>query len=306
LNAAGNIETVIGDAYEPLQGRMFDRILANPPFFLTPSSGVLYCENPLDLDGFCRKVVREGAEHLNEGGFLQMVFEWVNVKGQTWHERLSEWVDGTGCDAWVLRTYAGPPASYAHQRISNEFATSPERATAKFERTMEYYRQHEVEQIYGGVLALRRRTGANWVRFEEGRVDGGSAFGDLVQDIFETQDVLVTRTADEELLDLRPILSPHARLHQQFCPEKQLWAIESINLIIDTGLPASIPVDSSVAGFLARCDGTRSLHELTSELAQSVKVDPAQVRTQCCAVVRKLAERRFIKFASATVSKSTG
>ena len=68
LNSVDNIETVVGDVFEPLKARRFDRILANPPFFITPSSSILYCENPLELDGFCRKVAREGAAHLNEGG----------------------------------------------------------------------------------------------------------------------------------------------------------------------------------------------------------------------------------------------
>ncbi len=47
LNDAGPIECLIGDRFEPAAGRRFDLILCNPPFFLVPSTGLLYCENPM-------------------------------------------------------------------------------------------------------------------------------------------------------------------------------------------------------------------------------------------------------------------
>jgi ribosome-associated toxin RatA of RatAB toxin-antitoxin module len=59
------------------------------------------------------------------------------------------------------------------------------------------------------------------------------------------------------------------------------------------GLPTSLAVDPQVAGFLRGCDGTRTLDELGRKLAAEVKVDAEQVRQQCCAVVRKLVERRL-------------
>jgi hypothetical protein len=297
LNSVESIETLIGDMFEPVAARLFDRILANPPFFITPSSDVLYCENPLDLDGFCRRVAREGAAHLNEGGFLQMVFEWVEVEGESWQDRLSAWVANTGCDAWIFRFYATSPDSYAHQRTNRRYSISPEEATREFDRLIEYYARHKVQSVLGGLMVLRRRSGTNWVRMEEGRIQPGQHFGDLVMEVFETQDVLQHVTDDDQLLRLRPRLCPQARLDQQFTVENRAWACESIKLTLNHALPAEVTLESSVADFLARCDCSRSLGELVLDLARSVKADPEQVRQQCCAVVRKLAARRFMTFA---------
>ena len=300
LNGSGNIECRIGDGFEPVADRTFDRILANPPFFVTPSSGVLYCENPLELDGFCRRVAREGAQHLNEGGFLQMTLEWVQVKGQAWQERLAEWADSTGCDLWVLRTYAGPPTAYAHQRYRDLYAESPERATEKFEQGIAYYRERQVEEVHGGLLALRRRSGRNWMRFEEGRVQPGHAFGDLIRDLFATQDVLSAGLDAEGWMAVRPRLCDAARIEQQLSISGGHWVRNSFKLYLDHSLPGSLAIDPQIADFLAMCDGRRPLGELAGELATKVRADPGQVRTECVSVVRRLAEKRFLSLADAT------
>lgn len=80
LNGVENIEYLVGDTFEPVRNSTFDLVLANPPFFVTPSSGRIYCENDMELDGYCRRVVREAPGHLNEGGYLQMMFECVQVR----------------------------------------------------------------------------------------------------------------------------------------------------------------------------------------------------------------------------------
>jgi methylase of polypeptide subunit release factors len=294
INGVSNVETLIGDTFAPVEGRKFDRILANPPFFVAPSSEVMYCENPLELDSYCRRVVREGADHLEESGFLQMVFEWVQVKGQPWQERLAEWVEGTGCDVWVLQTYAGTPDAYAHQRSCRDYADSPEKATEKFHHWMRYYRERDVQEIRGGILAARKRAGRNWLRIEEGRIDTGAPFGDLIREIFETQDVLDGQPSDEQMLATRPRLAAGAALEQEFVVENGKWAFTSLKLSLKHSLPASLAVESQVADFLARCDGTRTLRELAEALASSVKAPPEQVRAQCCAIVKRLAARRML------------
>src|SRR5579863_2871912 len=48
LNGIENIEVLGGDCFAPVAGRTFDLILSNPPFFITPQSEYLFCENQMD------------------------------------------------------------------------------------------------------------------------------------------------------------------------------------------------------------------------------------------------------------------
>ena len=294
LNSITNIETYTGDTFEPIKDQCFDLILANPPFFVTPSSDQMYCENSMDLDQYCRRVVREGATHLNDGGYLQMTFEWVQVQGQSWQDRVAEWLDGAGCDAWILRGYTRDPAAYAYERIKEEFSINPERATKKFTDWLEHYRRSNVEQICGGLLSMRKRTGDNWLRIEELPLEISEPIGESVLSLFSTQTFLSTNPADEELLKMKPRLASGTKLQQSFALTDHTWLPDGLNLTLSGGLPGTISVEFPVAEFLASCSGESTLHELIVAVAAKVNAPVELVRQQCCSVVRKLAERRFL------------
>jgi hypothetical protein len=101
-------------------------------------------------------------------------------------------------------------------------------------------------------------------------------------------------TSDEQLLATKPRLSRGVVLEQESAPSQGAWCATSMGLRLRGPLPAAIPVEWPVAQFLARCDGRRTLDQLTSELAALVDAPADVVRAQCCGVIRKLAERRFI------------
>lgn len=292
LNGVKNVACLTGDTFEPVAGRTFDRIVANPPFFVTPSAGPIYCENPLELDGYCRRVVREAPRHLKEGGYLQMVFEWVKRRGEDWQDRLREWAEGTGCDVWIFRGYARLAAAYASERIQQ--SVEARLAAETLEKWTTYYREKEVEEIHGGILAMRRRRGANWIRFEEMLLDPGDAFGEAVWQAFAGVDFLEDHASDEALLSSLPRLSPHARLEQKSEQVNGRWQAVDTRVSLAAGIPANIRVQPPVADFLARLDGTHTLQELIADLSGRVRADRKSVERECLGVVRRLINTRFI------------
>lgn len=294
LNGRDGITALTGDTFAPIGNDTFDRILANPPFMVTPSRQATYGENSMELDEYCRRVVREAPQHLNEGGFLQMVLEFVELRGEPWQESLADWAEHTGCDFWARRTYSHDADTYAHTRTSREFAHSPEAATERFNRYVEYYRSRNVQAVHGALIVMRRRSGKNWIRLEDGPIEGNEPYGDLVRRIFETQDVL-TQCSDRELLALYPVLSPDVQLQQQMIAGGRQWKARSLTLAMAGAMPSSMPLDPSVASFLALCDGAQPLQVIVSEIARG-QGEAEQVERQCCAAVRALAARRFVNF----------
>ncbi len=249
----------------------------------------------MELDGYCRELIRAAPRYLNENGFLQMTLEWAQVKGQSWRDRLAEWLDGTGCDAWVLRSYARSAAGYASERIGRMMPYSPLTANQRFDEWMAYYRARGVEEVQGGILAMRRRSGTNWIRIEELlNPDFTEPFGQSVVELFNNQDKLEADRSVDQMMAWKPRLPSDVRIEQQLRFEAGEWRPFSMQLRRPGGLPSSLALDPQVADFLRRCDGSRTLDELGRDLAEAVKVDAEQVRRQCCAVTRKLVERRLV------------
>ncbi|MET1008013.1 MAG: methyltransferase, partial [Propionibacteriaceae bacterium] len=97
----------LGSLYEPVQGERFDLITTNPPYVMSPprtdADRLTYREGNLQADGLVEQVVRRGAEHLADGGTLQVLGNWAHQVGQDWQDRLRGWIAPTGCDAHVVQ-----------------------------------------------------------------------------------------------------------------------------------------------------------------------------------------------------------
>lgn len=108
-----DIETVGGSWFEPVAGRTFDRIVANPPFVV--GSGAVthsYRDSGLDLDGASRLVVSTAPDHLAPGGVASLLASWLHVDGEDWRSRVSSWLPAHGIDAWIVQRDVADPALY--------------------------------------------------------------------------------------------------------------------------------------------------------------------------------------------------
>jgi SAM-dependent methyltransferase len=293
INGVRNVQCLTGDAFAPVANKQFDLIVTNPPFFITPTNSYMFCNNPLELDGLCRSLTREAPAHLADGGYFQMLCEWAQVGDQPWQERIAEWVEGTGCDAWVLKGHTHDPSQYAHVRITETLATA-ERDTQLYDQYMAYYLERHVTAIHSGLIALRRRDGQNRLVIEECSETPSTPFGETVLSTFAARDFLQDHTSDEALGILKPTISPHVRLESFFQPVDGKWQPSGLTLRLTKGFPFFVDVQPLVADFLARCDGTHSLQELCSDLAMRLKKPVEAVSPECLRIVRALIEKGLI------------
>jgi methylase of polypeptide subunit release factors len=293
LNAVENCEFLAGDCFEPVRNRTFDLILSNPPFFITPKNDYLFCDNPMELDGLCRRIVKEAPAYLNEGGYMEMLCEWAQVKGQGWEERIAEWLDGVGCDAWVMKGLTQDPGEYAQIRIRE---TSIDRSSdaESYRGYMNYYRHRGVEAIHDGLIVMRRRDGNNFFRIEEVPKNASGDLGHLVVSTFAAHDLLRACDTDDRLMDIRPRLADSVRLEQVCVSRDGAWHAESVTLLQKSGFLLKVDIQPLVAEFLSGCDGTRTVGQLAQEFAQRANAPLEKVQPECLGMIRKLTQRGFL------------
>lgn len=297
LNQLPNVEFRQGSAFEPVAGERFDLILANPPFFVTPSLRRMFSDNSMELDGFCRMLIQQAPEHLNEGGYCQMLLEWTELEGQPWPDRLKEWFGGIGCDASILALYSRSAAEYAMLRVYEDHEElNLEAQAAQTVEWQAYFREKQVKAIHGGIAILRKRAGDNWLRMEELHTLPTRPFGDAVRRMFDNRDTLEQRGTDDDLLCACPALPSGAKLHTRSAISAGAWKPISVELDSGDGLGHTLPLQPDVADFVALCDGLVPLNQHTASLAARLHADPAVVGRECCAVIRQLAERNLIRF----------
>ncbi len=157
LNDRDNVDVRLGDRFEPVGDEVFDLIVANPPFVISPSSRYLFRDGRLPIDDLSRSIVRSAPAHLVPGGHCQLLASWAHVEGEDWRDRLAGWFDGTGCDALVYEREALDPAAHAASWLRQ--TEPPEQWQAEYDQWLEYDERHGIEAIGFGLITMRRACG---------------------------------------------------------------------------------------------------------------------------------------------------
>ncbi|NNF07028.1 MAG: methyltransferase [Candidatus Eisenbacteria bacterium] len=291
LNLMDNIETRQGSLFEPVFNDRFDLIVSNPPFVIVPSQNFTYRENSLELDGLAKTLVQTAPRNLREGGYFQMVFEWVQIDEQPWEERLASWFQSTGCDAWLVKTATEHPSWYAHYRLRELVQKSEADDARIYADCMSYYNEHKVTAVHGGMVTMRKREGKNWLRVET-MPDGASGeLGPSFLKGFAARD-FIEENEDAKFPATRLKLSPsvEAVLHSQF--REGSWATGKIDLNLRDAFPVSVEMDGSAVEFLGGFDGQRTTGEVLNALLGQIPEDQrARVKNEALRMVMSMVER---------------
>ena len=294
LNGATNVSHVEGSLFEPLAGRRFDLIVTNPPFVISPESRYLFRDSGMRGDEICRTIVRQAPGHLNEGGYCQMLCNWAHLRGEEWQQHLATWFEGSGCDAWVIRSETQDAAVYADVWLRQTEKHHLEKSPQLFEEWMGYYQRNGIEAVSAGLITIRRRSGArNWVRIEDAPPKMFGPVGEDVARGFEVRTFL-EEAGDEVLLRARLRIDPEVRLQQQCEPGDDGWRIVESTLSRAAGFAHRGRADPYVARLLCACTGTRPMRELIDDLAKEVGRSSAEVGPPVLGVARQLVQQGFL------------
>jgi hypothetical protein len=267
FNAALNgvtLDVRAGSLFEPVAGELFDLIVSNPPYVISPDTGLLFRDGGLPGDSFSEAVVRQTPTLLQEGGYAQIRANWVTDPDEAPAAAPTRWLHGTNCDALLLHTKSWDHFEYA---VSwNSFLrVDAEAFSEALERWLGYFRAEGIERISGGLIVLRKRSAPqNWLlRLATQEPQPGAAAH--VRRLFAAQDYLRLHD-DESLLDAR--FAPaddhvvELGLHS--------GSVVAAHAILDGGLGIRTALDEAGADLLARIGPGLTLREGGGETAAPI------------------------------------
>jgi hypothetical protein len=294
LNGADTVECRQGDLFAPVAGERFDLIVSNPPFVISPDRSYLYRDADVEGDALCRQVVRQGAGHLEPGGYCQLLCNFAVPENGDWRAVLAEWCEGTGCDAWAVCAELQDPGVYASTWIAH--TEPPHHQAELFDAWMEHYRRRGIAAMGSGHLVLRRAEEGRspWFRAEDAAARTPGDCGDQILLGFALRDLLDRLADDRALLSARLRLSPEVRLDQRCAPGADGWEIEQTSVRLERGIGYQGVVDPHGAMMLGRCTGVRPLGELLAELARELEVELETLMPGALQVTRSLVEQGFL------------
>ena len=265
LNGVENVEWRQGDLFEPVRDDRFGLVAANPPFVISPVHELMYRDGGLEGDGFSREALTGSARRLHEGGFATVLCSWIAEPGTERQAVPQRWLEGSGCDAWVLELAREGPVTYA--MLWNALPGQRPEATARAaEPWLVDYRARGIEAISTGAIVLRKRNGRNWTRFDELAVAPRGEASAHIERVFAAQDYLHSLRDEGELLAATLAFAPGTLLIERRHPG---GALERARVTVEEGIPLPGRVPVSVAPVLAGLDGRRPLGEILEPAARA-------------------------------------
>jgi methylase of polypeptide subunit release factors len=295
LNSAPNIEFRAGSWFDPVGDERFDAITCNPPYVISPASEYIYRDSGLRGDSVSEQVVRSIPRHLEEGGFATIQISWVAEPGGEADGPVRRWVEGSGCDAWLLHYRTDQPLETAAVWNQTE-SGDPAKYGKIIDTWLAYYRELGIRGIAYGSLLLRRRSGANWFRTDvlpAGRLKPAS---DHILRVFAAHDLIVGTADGEPLLNDRLRLVPTAAVEQRVRFLEGAPRVENMTLTLDEGVGFQAGLDGSVLQLLTQLDGRRTLREAFAEGAKGQGVEDVERYARAgLPVVRRMFELGFLE-----------
>ncbi len=295
LNGLPDVDCRVGDRFEPVAGERFDLVVSNPPFVISPARELSYRDSGLAVDELCRSIARQGAEHLSRRGYLQMMASWPHVTGERWEDRIHGWVDGCGCDTWVIERQVDTPAAYAMSWLGHGGAGEPGSLAARLATWMDHYSSQGIEAFGYGLVTMRRVDDrAPWFRADAMVQDVAVPAGSAIALGFELAEWLLSRPGDEALLDAHLAVPEGVRLDVRYGVDNADWTAETILLQQVDGLRLRGMIDFDAARALALCDGSRPLRSVLAGLADDQGAGPVRIAPQALRAIRELIGQGFL------------
>lgn len=290
-----------GSLLEPVAGDLFDLVVSNPPFVITPrAAGVPayeYRDGGLAGDELVRTLVGGIGDVLSPGGVAQLLGNWELHAGQTWAERVGSWLP-EGVDAWVVQREVQDPAEYAETwaRDGGHRPGDPAH-TALLGAWLDDFEARGVEAVGFGVITVRRPTAGTsrplLRRLDEltgplggGRsVDGAAPMGQVVLDVLAAHDWLADHD-DAALLAQWLVLAGDVTEERFGRPGEDDPQV--VLLRQGGGLQRGVRAGTALAGLVGACDGELPVGVIIGALAQLLEQEVEALTAQLLPSVRGL------------------
>ncbi|MGB4779508.1 methyltransferase, partial [Microbacterium sp.] len=310
LNGVDGIETRHGDLFEPVAGELFDRVVSNPPFVITPRvAGVPtydYRDAGLVGDDLVAAFVVGVGDVLAPGGTAQLLGNWEYRVGVDGLDRVRGWIAASAVpmEAWVIERERLDPLAYAELWV-RDGGTAP--GTAGYAELVEAwlsdFASRGVSAIGFGYLLLRRPASdappARLQRYERivhplgaGLGAGtGAGLGRHLRQALETFDALAALD-DTALASARLMVAGDVTEARHHLPGAEAPSV--IELRQGGGLARTIEVDPALAALVGACDGELTVGALIAAIAELLEVDAAALRADLLPRVRELTFTGFL------------
>ncbi|HEU5363538.1 MAG TPA: methyltransferase [Gaiellaceae bacterium] len=293
VNGIENVETRLGSLFEPVAGETFDLITCNAPYVISPERRWQYRDGGLPGDELSQRVVTSAAEHLADDGFASVLVSWLAESPEEPDEHVHRWLDGNGCDAWILGLSGSDPVDHA-AGWNEHLAPDPDAYERVIDEWTGYFAELGAKWITEGGVVMHRRAGERHIVRADGVDEDELEFAsDQIERVFAA---LEATARDGAGVIERPLrLTEEARFEQELDRE---GGVVSTLLVLDEGTCTEVELDADAADALMELGTGATLDDAVERVARREQLsarDLASLRRDVRRLARDLLEQGVLE-----------
>jgi SAM-dependent methyltransferase len=270
LNSIHNVNFMLGDLFQPVEGRTFDRIAAHPPYVPVLKSAEIYYGGGEVGEEITKRIINELPSRLKPGGRLYCRTLGTERPGHSFEQRIREWLGEKHADfdvaLFVLQNLEPRQFALEETVIKNG-------GREQFAQWEKLFRKNDVHELVIGIVLIQRSTGKR-PAFTIRRTIGSSTPAAVLEWAMRWEADILMEGAAHRLLDAKLLATPGTQIIVRHILRDGGISAENFTLSLESPFAMDCKVQPWMALLLPRCDGKTTVAELFETAKQNGWIVP--------------------------------
>ncbi len=257
LNGLPSVTVLQGDMYAPAEGILFDRIAAHPPYVPSLEQRHIYRDGGTDGEELIRRAIAEVPRYLQPGGRLYCTCVATEREDAPLEQRVRQMLgpDSDDLDVLVMVTAYVEPIVHFTREVAFRRITFEEA-----DRFLHLFDELKIARFAGCTIVVERHASPRPpLTLRRRRAE--QPLGDAVDGMLRWEVFATEAGALERLGQVRPSLTPRARLQVLHAPQEGAWTLDACRIVVPAPIPVELETSPEAATFLAWCDGEHTVRD---------------------------------------------
>lgn len=291
LNGIHNVNIVLGDLYQPVEGQTFDRIAAHPPYVPVLKPAEIFYGGGEVGEEITQRIVQGLPGKLKPGGRFYCRTMGTERPGQNFEDRVRGWL-GAAHENFDVALFT--LQSFEPRQFALEETIARNGSKEQYSQWEKLFMKNDVRGLVLGVIIIQRMNSQRPV-FTIRRTIRSTTPASALEWAMRWEAEIRTEGGGQMLLREKPLAAPGIEIVVRHALKNGEISQESFTLSIEQPFATDCKVQPWMAALLPRCDGKTTVADLFELAKQNEWIVPETPLEEFCHLLVTLISGGFLQ-----------
>jgi hypothetical protein len=302
LNGIHNVTFALGDLFQPVEGQMFDRIAAHPPYVPVLKPAEIFYGGGEDGEEITKRIIAGLPGRLKPGGRFFSRTLGTSRPGRDFEYRIREWLGERNHEfdvaLFTLQTFE--PRQFAIEETINKNG-----GREQFALWEKLFMKNAVRELVLGIVIIQQVAERRPAFTIRRTIRSGTPLSAL-EWAMRWEGQMQREDATQMLLSAMPVANPGIEILVRHTLKDGEISQESFTLTVERPFATDCKVQPWMAALLPRCDGKTTVASLFEMAKESGWIVPDTPPEEFCRLLATLIGGGFLQVGEAKLPAAAG